>query len=259
MCCGPDAEHVWFSNRRARLRKQLSSSASSYGSMALPGSYPATSYMLPQGLPDSFASTSAAQACSHSPPPARHQELANGAVSAAAAALQGLSGHFGHNGRPSTDYPAPKAAAAAAEAVGRYGPRDLHSRAMQPYCDMGGGEGVYSLYYPNRNMNAHGLDKSAKFHSTFSKFPEVFPVSDHHSAALYSTHHHQATAMLPAMGGPPTSYATPLPSQMPCMGAASGGAHQLGQSVSPNMAGGYAAPPASAHQVPPGSLALVGP
>ncbi|GLG98668.1 Uncharacterized protein GBIM_05275, partial [Gryllus bimaculatus] len=204
MCCGPDAEHVWFSNRRARLRKQLSSSASSYGSMALPGSYPATSYMLPQGLPDSFASTSAAQACSHSPPPARHQELANGAVSAAAAALQGLSGHFGHNGRPSTDYPAPKAAAAAAEAVGR-------------------------------------------------------SVSDHHSAALYSTHHHQATAMLPAMGGPPTSYATPLPSQMPCMGAASGGAHQLGQSVSPNMAGGYAAPPASAHQVPPGSLALVGP
>ncbi|XP_067008099.1 protein gooseberry-like [Anabrus simplex] len=138
---------VWFSNRRARLRKQLSSSASSYGSMALPGSYPAPSYMLPQSLPDSFASTSAAQA-----------------------------------------------------------------------------------------------------------------VSDHHSAALYSTHHHQATAaMLPSMSGAP-SYSTALPSQMSCMSGPSGATpHQLGQAVSPNMTANYPAPTATHHQVSPTSLALVGP
>ncbi|GFG36870.1 hypothetical protein Cfor_08680 [Coptotermes formosanus] len=48
---------VWFSNRRARLRKQLSSSSSSYGSMGLSMSYPASSgsYMLPD---PAFASTS---------------------------------------------------------------------------------------------------------------------------------------------------------------------------------------------------------
>lgn len=48
---------VWFSNRRARLRKQLSSSSGSYGSMGLSMSYPASSgsYMLPD---PSFASTS---------------------------------------------------------------------------------------------------------------------------------------------------------------------------------------------------------
>ncbi|KAG8279827.1 Paired box protein Pax-3 [Homalodisca vitripennis] len=44
---------VWFSNRRARLRKQLASnSGSNYGTMGLPMSYPATSatttYMLPE-------------------------------------------------------------------------------------------------------------------------------------------------------------------------------------------------------------------
>lgn len=48
---------VWFSNRRARLRKQLASnSSSSYGSMGLSMSYPAssgtTTYMLPQPLPE---------------------------------------------------------------------------------------------------------------------------------------------------------------------------------------------------------------
>ncbi|PNF39593.1 hypothetical protein B7P43_G11041, partial [Cryptotermes secundus] len=48
---------VWFSNRRARLRKQLSSSSGSYGSMGLSMSYPASSgsYMLPD---PAFASTS---------------------------------------------------------------------------------------------------------------------------------------------------------------------------------------------------------
>lgn len=49
LCCS----QVWFSNRRARLRKQLASNSSSnYGSMSLPMSYPATSatttYMLPE-------------------------------------------------------------------------------------------------------------------------------------------------------------------------------------------------------------------
>lgn len=48
---------VWFSNRRARLRKQLSSSSGSYGSMGLSMPYPASSgsYMLPD---PAFASTS---------------------------------------------------------------------------------------------------------------------------------------------------------------------------------------------------------
>jgi paired box protein 3/7 len=48
---------VWFSNRRARLRKQLSSSSGSYGSMGLSMSYSASSgsYMLPD---PAFASTS---------------------------------------------------------------------------------------------------------------------------------------------------------------------------------------------------------
>ncbi|XP_046994036.1 protein gooseberry-neuro-like, partial [Schistocerca americana] len=48
---------VWFSNRRARLRKQLSSSAAGY---ALPAGYPAPQYLLP---PDSFAASTTA------PPP----------------------------------------------------------------------------------------------------------------------------------------------------------------------------------------------
>jgi len=50
---------VWFSNRRARLRKQLASSSGSYGSMSMPvpsyassaaAAAAAGSYMLPQTL-----------------------------------------------------------------------------------------------------------------------------------------------------------------------------------------------------------------
>jgi hypothetical protein len=57
---------VWFSNRRARLRKQLSSSSGSYGSMGLSMSYPASSgsYMLPD---TAFASTSTQSECCHTP------------------------------------------------------------------------------------------------------------------------------------------------------------------------------------------------
>jgi paired box protein 3/7 len=57
---------VWFSNRRARLRKQLSSSSGGYGSMGLSMSYPASSgsYMLPD---TAFASTSTQSECRPTP------------------------------------------------------------------------------------------------------------------------------------------------------------------------------------------------
>ncbi|CAH2007517.1 unnamed protein product [Acanthoscelides obtectus] len=63
---------VWFSNRRARLRKQLSSTSSSYAPLGIssgPYSNPATPYAtsLPQGINDSgfSASTSSATATSN--------------------------------------------------------------------------------------------------------------------------------------------------------------------------------------------------